>query len=627
MTAEQWDRLVRRLEPEARAEPARYGRKVALLAAAGYGFILLMLAALTALAAVVVWLGLSAPVLLFKVGLPIAALAWILARSLWVKLDAPTGVRLRKEDAPELHRMLEEVNEQVQGPKIHEVLVDGELNASVVQIPRPGLVFGQRNYLVLGLPLMQALSPEEFRAVVAHELGHLSRAHGRFAAWIYRIRATWAQLLANLEEKGHWGAGLFRRFFRWYVPYFDAWSFPLMRQHEFEADRAAVAVAGPHAAASALATLPVAGDYLERAYWPRLYERADSEEQPPRAAFAPLRSALAEPRTEDEVRACLTAELERPSETSDTHPCLSERVKAIGVDRDELLASVLSRGAPSTSAAESFLGETEGAILEELDRSWRESVGEAWRQRYEEVQEQRRALADLDALAAARELDLEEARARASLTAELRGADEGLALFRELLERAPDDAQANFAVGTLLLDRDDDAGLAHLERAMEADPDAILPACEYAWGYLTRHGRHDEAARYRERGVGRAEALELAYEERTEVRDGGPIAPHDLPGEAVAELRSQLAQVDGLKRAYLVRRPAQHLDDELPLYVLYLFPKRYPWRPLGGDRQELVERVDAVVDVPFQLWYLAPSAFSAKRLRLRRIAGAEIYTA
>jgi len=111
------------------------------------------------------------------------------------------------------------------------------------------------------------------------------------------------------------------------------------------------------------------------------------------------------------------------------------------------------------------------------------------------------------------------------------------------------------------------------------------------------------------------------------VRDGGPIAPHDLPGEAVAELRSQLAQVDGLKRAYLVRRPAQHLDDELPLYVLYLFPKRYPWRPLGGDRQELVERVDAVVDVPFQLWYLAPSAFSAKRLRLRRIAGAEIYTA
>jgi Zn-dependent protease with chaperone function len=57
-------------------------------------------------------------------------------------------------------------------------------NASVVQIPRLGVFGWSRNYLTVGVPLLDAVTPEQFEAVLAHELGHLARAHGRFRTWI-----------------------------------------------------------------------------------------------------------------------------------------------------------------------------------------------------------------------------------------------------------------------------------------------------------------------------------------------------------------------------------------------------------------------------------------------------------
>jgi hypothetical protein len=47
VTEEQWGRLVRRLEPEARANPQAYARKVALLGTLGYVFLGAALLALT----------------------------------------------------------------------------------------------------------------------------------------------------------------------------------------------------------------------------------------------------------------------------------------------------------------------------------------------------------------------------------------------------------------------------------------------------------------------------------------------------------------------------------------------------------------------------------------------------
>ena len=163
-----------------------------------------------------------------------------------MRIPPPEGIELRAADAPGSSRTIERLRERLDTPRIDHVLLDGDFNASVVQTPRFGPLGWYRNYLTIGLPYMQALSPEELESVLAHELGHISRRHGRFTSWIYRLHVSWGRFAHELEETGVAGAGLARRFLAWYVPRLQACSVALMREHEHEADRAAADAVGAH---------------------------------------------------------------------------------------------------------------------------------------------------------------------------------------------------------------------------------------------------------------------------------------------------------------------------------------------------------------------------------------------
>jgi len=101
-------------------------------------------------------------------------------------------------EVPELFAMLRGLEDELGAPRFHEVLLVGDNNAAVVQLPRLGVFGWYKNYLLLGLPLMQGLGPEEFKSVLAHELGHLSGGHGRFGNWLYRMRRSWEYTFAYL---------------------------------------------------------------------------------------------------------------------------------------------------------------------------------------------------------------------------------------------------------------------------------------------------------------------------------------------------------------------------------------------------------------------------------------------
>jgi len=620
MTEDEWGVLVARLEVAAGERPRAYARTVALLGALGYLVILAALALLAALVAFVIVLVAKEGhlLLLLKVIWPIGALALIIVRSLSVRIDPPAGIPLGSEDVPELFHVIGEVNEQVRGPRVDCVLVSGDFNAFVAQVPRRLGVFGSTNYLVLGLPYMQALGPDEFRSVVAHELGHLSRRHGPFGTWIYRVQATWAQLLRALEQAESWATAPFRRFFEWYAPYFAAYSFPLRRKHEYEADAAAANVAGPQVAASALAVAAIGGTYLEREFWPGVYAGADREAEPPKAAFANLGAPVATARAHGRAADWLRAELTRPPMPHDTHPSLGQRIERLGLNTADVVANVTGNGNAATreTAAHAFLGATESRLVARLDQAWREAVTPSWHERYKEANEARVRLEELDKRAQTESLSPDETAERAHLAASFKR-EEALPLLQELVERSPDDAAAHFKLGQILLAQGDERGLTSLERAMELDADATISACELGFTFLA-HKDPPRAEGYRRHANERAGALQAAQAERMTVVAAGPFAPHTLDGQTVEKLRTRLAGVGKLKRAYLVRKPMRHLDEEFPLHVLVLQP-----RGLIHNRQRLVEDVD--MRLQFAGWLLCPTDVKLKRLRLDRIPGAKIY--
>jgi Zn-dependent protease with chaperone function len=192
MEIDDFKRMVARLEQESVRAPQQYRMKVASLAVLGFAILGLVLAtagfglvALAGIAGALLFTGGGALILLLKLGKLLFLLAiplWFTLKSavkaLFVRLPAPVGREITREQAPALFDALDDMRRAMSGPRFHHVLVVDEVNAAVVQRPAFGLVGWPRNYLLLGLPLLECVSPDEAMAIVAHEYGHLAGSHG-----------------------------------------------------------------------------------------------------------------------------------------------------------------------------------------------------------------------------------------------------------------------------------------------------------------------------------------------------------------------------------------------------------------------------------------------------------------
>ncbi|HEV2706529.1 MAG TPA: M48 family metallopeptidase [Pyrinomonadaceae bacterium] len=509
MTNEQYEQLVSRLEETARRDPGGYRRRVALLALLGYAYLLSVVVILLALAFFVGWLMWESGkvnALVIKVGWIPLALAVFVLRALWVRIPPPEGHELTRETAPELFATVDEITRVLDSPRIDRVLIDGEYNASVVQLPRLGPLGWFRNYLSLGLPLMQALTPEQFRAVLAHELGHLSGKHGRFTGWIYRVRRTWLQLLERFQREQRYGAFLFERFFNWYAPYFHAYSFVLARKHEYEADEAAARIAGSGVIAEALIAMRAKADHISEHYWPGVFKEADTQPRPVSGAFANLSQVLRGPVPEESATDFVRRALHEKTGHSDTHPSLADRLAALNYPPQSASSASpdwvenLSFEPLAETAAQRFLGaDAEARLAAQFDEVWQRGISDSWRQRHRYVVESRERMAELAEKARTSELTPNERYKLGELTAEFGEAEDAIPLLRSVPKPNPNYASANFLLGQLLLQRDDDSGMAHIEEALERDKEFAVHGYAILYSYLLRMGRPAEAQRYKAR--------------------------------------------------------------------------------------------------------------------------------
>lgn len=557
MTDEQFEALVGRLDAKAKANPAGYKTRVFLMALLGnvyLGVMLVLIAALLAAAAVsVVWLKAAGVKIAFVVGV----FLWLVLKALWVRLAPPEGTEVTAGEAPELFAMIEELRRRLRSPRFHHVLVTDDFNAAVVQDPRLGIFGWYRNYLLIGLPLAKALTVEQFKAVLAHEFGHLAKGHGAMSNWIYRQRLRWARLMAVLEGVESWGIVLFRPFLRWYSPYFNAYSYPLARANEFEADATSARLVSPGAAAQALTAVNVVGSYLEERFWPKIHKLADNLPQP---AFAPYSSMgrLAGDMEPDSIHKWLKDALARKTTLEDTHPSLTERLRAL--DEKPRLA-LPAAGA----AADRLLGGALERITQAFDERWKDGIAPSWQRRHQEVQEGRRRLAELDAKP---ELTPQEAFERAELTESCGGdAERALEQFRALHARLPDDPVTLFNLGARLLARDDESGMALVRKAMQHDEREILRCCEALRDYCWRKGRKDEAHEWHRKLAARSEVEQAAAGERNEVRLSDKFERHDLEAARLATLQAELRAIPGVRKAYFVRKQVKHFPERR-FYVL-----------------------------------------------------------
>ncbi|WP_028081758.1 M48 family metallopeptidase [Solimonas soli] len=562
MTRNEFDALVARLERAQQQNPAAYRRRVLLLAFAGYaylGAVLLALFALLVLAALSV---LFLKALAVKLIIPLAAFIWLVLRAVWVKFDAPPGIPLRRSEVPQLYAMLDRLSARLRAPRFHHVLLVDEMNAAVVQLPRLGPFGGHRNYLLLGLPLMQSLTTRQFEAVLAHEFGHLAGGHARVGNWIYRLRMSWQRLGHALRHSSGAGGVLFGPFLNRYLPYFEAYSFPLARANEYEADAVAARLVSPQAAAQALTNVEISARYFGSRFWAGVHAKANDLPQPSLTPYAQFGASLQRELDMASSSDWLQQALRQRTTSDNTHPALADRLRALGCEAEFALPA-------QGEGAEQLLGDAATRLAAQLDEGWREAVADAWQRRHAQAQQEQQRHGELCASESqGAELTVAEARELAALEETWgAGAARALERFRILRERAPHDVVTAYELGRRLLRIGDAGGVALIEEAMAAESDAVVPGCELLIEHFLAIGDEARARAAQERRLQQQGVLAAARAERETVRLSDAFIPHELEAAVRAGLREQLQALRGLRAAWLIRKQVRHLPER-PCYVL-----------------------------------------------------------
>ncbi len=236
------------------------------------------------------------------------------------RFEAP-GPRLDEANAPGLFALVREVAETTRQELPAEAYLLNEANAFVTQ--RGGVMgFGSRRVLGVGLPLLQALTLPELKAVIAHEFGHYAAGDVGLGPWVYKTRAAIGRTLEGLRDS--WISAPFRLYGRLFLKLTQAVS----REQEFLADELAARLAGRKAISSGLlltASLPSAYTaYLEQEVTPVL--RA--------GLLPPIASGFVDFVQSDAARASAYRETRSALEQDeagefDSHPPLKVRIDAL----------------------------------------------------------------------------------------------------------------------------------------------------------------------------------------------------------------------------------------------------------------------------------------------------------
>jgi hypothetical protein len=614
------ERRVKELEKVAEESPGLYQTRVMAFAMLGFGvyggIILLTVGVLVGMIALVIW---HPTLILIKLGwkafVPVGGGLFGLVKALQMRWEAPAGVSLDERSAPELFRVLAELTERFRVRRLERVILTGDYNAGVSQTPRWGF-FGQRNHLTLGLPLLQALSPEDLKSVLAHEFGHLSRNHSRQSAWIYRVVRTYENACQQIGENR-----LLARFLNWYVPRLETLSFPLRRQNEYEADRGSAEVVGRERAVQALVNVNVRATPHD-AFWKEIGQGVRTSERPPANLFRSWPKAL-EQQTSIDAEQALEAALEEPTTWLDTHPALTDRMRALlGLARDATPPKPAVEPLPERSAAEAYFGASLTALIGSVGDHWCSQVHERWRAQHQEFQQKRQELSALEAQRQARALTADEAFEYADLSEDLLPEQDALPLFRAALELHPEHKATRFSVARLLLARDDESGVPLMKPFTEDDNLALRAASA---GHLAAyHARKNDSAALASYLdiTRRAQGAQSEREEaQSTLRSTDTFVPHALAPEALAKLCADLELFPELRRVYLARKTFE--GEEMPWYVLAFDAK---WRPFTSDdvKSSLPHRVLEIVDLSGKISVLAFADNKAFKRPLSRVEGSLI---
>jgi Zn-dependent protease with chaperone function len=243
---------------------------------------------------------------------------------------APPGPCVTRAGQPELLALVEEVADAVGHPMPNDTYLEADVNAGVLET---GRLVWRRRVLVLGLPLLEVLTVEQLRAVLAHEFGHYVGGDTRIGRRTYRTRQTILRTVASLRWSDDGDDGWLLAAVRWpfeaYARAFLRITSAISRSQEFAADALAARVAGADAQVGALRRTAACGPAFDEFWRFEFLPALDLDLRPPLGEG--FRRYLTVAVIGEQIEQSLDAALEQDENDSyDSHPTVRQRLAALG---------------------------------------------------------------------------------------------------------------------------------------------------------------------------------------------------------------------------------------------------------------------------------------------------------
>lgn len=480
-------KLIGRLTLDALEAPRAYRRKAIAVAALGHVYVFGLFLACGALAVggYLLLEGFSA-FLMIAAGCVLTALAGL---ALWTELPAPAGHVVQGDEAPKLWELLHKLSRKLHAPVIDEIVIDEQFGVRIEHFPRLLFVGPARHVLVLGLPWLQALSPKQAAAGIAHEYARLCHRRGGLDAWFSRTREFWPRYVDALPEDAGMVADLLRRLLARYADFMSAYTLPFACDLFIKADAIAAACVGPERTAQCIVRGEVLARWIDNYFWHDFMRGADNLPEPERLPYQSMPLAFRAADRSASLRRCYQDELRRRRTPDEVRPVIADRLRVLK-QHPELT------GTPERSAAEHLLGAQLASIVQAFDADWLQRERGFWRQRHEAVQAARMWLGsfgepDVDQLS----IETLTQYAQSLLTIGDRG--KALPLLRRAAEHPQGTAETAWSVAEIMLEHDEVDALPYLDLVIDRDALRAREAAGLALQIAERHGRRDRIGHYR----------------------------------------------------------------------------------------------------------------------------------
>jgi Zn-dependent protease with chaperone function len=241
------------------------------------------------------------------------------------------GLRMTRRDCPRLWDALEDVADRVDTDPVNEVWLAPGSDFGVHQEGRGpfGVFGGKKRVLTIGLCVLDVLTLDEFKAILAHEYAHFSHADTFWSRFLFQVTLSLRTAMQEMARTGGWIAYInpFYWFFWLYSKSYSLLGAGFSRSHEFLADRMACTLYGSDVFARALRKVCTDGVHFEMVVYENIARLLRNKK-----AYVNMYLAFRKHREEkmtDEERRRLHRDLldDKPS-VFRSHPTFKERMEA-----------------------------------------------------------------------------------------------------------------------------------------------------------------------------------------------------------------------------------------------------------------------------------------------------------